>query len=160
MKKFFMLAAVAIMAMSCSDDDNSSTNNNQTSLVGTWKLTALTTDEPLDINGDDVESTDFIAETECFDETQLVFNSNSTAVMTLNYYFFGCYEASAPADWSLSGNTVTFTYDMGDGEEEMTGTVSGNTLSIYDERWYEVEVEVDGQVQTTSIPATLVFTKQ
>ncbi|RZJ72072.1 MAG: DUF5004 domain-containing protein [Flavobacterium sp.] len=157
MKKFAFIALAAIMAVSCSDDDSSNSG-----LSGTWKLTSITTDQAVDANEDGTSSTDLIAETGCFDESNIIFKSGNNAELNINAYVGGtsCFEISSDATWTKDGNEVTFTFDNYDGTETEVFTKSGNTLTLDSPDFYEAEVTVGGNTQIVTVGAVLVYTKQ
>lgn len=176
MKKFLTIAAAAIMMISCGDDDSESTG---TSVNGTWKLTAFELDQDVDFNEDGTSSSDLIAESGCYDNSNIVFNNSNVA--TFNFqeldieldlvigtentyeYTIDCLPSTPEvAAYTVSGNNVNVTFDYGDGETDtMVLVKSGNTMSVtIPEFTYVPEEGNDGEVSYTFVGATLVFTKQ
>lgn len=147
MKKVFLVAGLALMAVSCNDDDSKS----GAKLQGTWKVTSLTTSTPIDLNGDGTASTNLIAETGCYGNTTLVFGNSSTVVLDAEEFGFDqttgqttC--TSSPAAngvYAVNGDLVSVVVQ---GETTVL-TRSGNTLS---------RTEQDDDFGTT----TMVLTKQ
>lgn len=157
MKKLALIALTAFLGFSCSGDDD----NNSTSLNGTtWKLTSVTTYEAVDVNEDGVSSTNFMAETGCFDNSTIVFTSSTMATTNMNVYMFGdeCFEFEMAASWVKEGNDVTFSFPGEEASE--TFTLSGNTLTLNSPDFYEFEIETEQGIDTEVIGATLVYTKQ
>lgn len=148
MKKVLLFASVAAVMASCSDDDS---NNTSAGLSGTWKVTALTSGEPVDINMDGTASTNLLAETGCYGNTKLVFGANNTVTLHAEEFTFDMETEdltceTLPAQngtYVQDGNTVSISV----GGDVIEVTKSGNTLT---------GVETDEEWGTT----TMVFTKQ
>uniref|UniRef100_UPI004049AADA lipocalin family protein n=1 Tax=Flavobacterium sp. TaxID=239 RepID=UPI004049AADA len=171
MKKIFFLTFSCLALLSCSSDDESS--NSGTSLTGTWKLTAFTTDTAVDFNLDGVTSTNYITESGCYDNSTMVLAANNVATVTLqeadidfvfdfenpenSTFEFICNDGTAQAGtWSQNNNNVTVTVD----DEPVVFTLNGNTLTAVLEDFVETEVDNGGEVIVEFTGATLVFTKQ
>ena len=169
MKKLLLLLVPALLLISCNNDDDSSS----ASVEGTWKLTTFTTSQPSDVNNDGVETTNFIAETNCYNNSFLILSSNSVANarieeldLTLDLvagttdqyeYTVDCLSAEdAFGVWAQNNNTVTVTIDG----EPLDLSLSGNTLSVTIPDFAAIEVEQNGTIVTEFVGATLVFTKQ
>lgn len=175
MKKILTLATAAILIMSCGNDDDAASNS---SVNGTWKLTAFETEEAVDLNDDGTSSTDLIAESGCYNNSNIVFNDNNTATFSMQElhieidlvvgtentyeYTINCDPGIAEvATYTVSGNTVNVTFDYGDGDTETIAFVrSGNTLTITIPEIVYVPEENGGEVSYTFLGATLQFTKQ
>jgi hypothetical protein len=147
MKKVFLFATMAAVLASCSDDDNTTTTT--AGLTGTWKVTALTSGIPVDINGDGNATTNLIAETGCYGNSTLVFGANNSAILTAQEFTldldteeFSC-ETLAPVTGTYvqDGNEVEVTV----GGETFVFVKSGNTLT--------------GAQETEMGTATMVITK-
>ncbi len=179
MKKLIVLAVAAFLTLSCSDDDNNSTSN--TSLEGTWKLTAFNLNEAVDINEDGTASVDFISETGCYNNSNIVFSGNNVATLNMQEldieldlvigtedsyeYSIDCIDATPEvAAYSVSGNSVsvisTYVEDGVTETETIVMTQSNNTLTVTIPEFTNVPVEENGEVTYTFVGATLVFTKQ
>lgn len=173
MKKiaFFALAACLTLA-SCSDDDSTAVNN-ETSIVGTWKLTAFEMNESFDLNNDGTLTTSLITESGCYNNSNIVFNSNGIAYATIEEleidvtgaaennweYTVNCIPGTEEgAAYIVEGNTVTVTPP---GTESFTMTKSGNTLSLEIPVMTSVPVEgTNGEITYDFVGGTAVFTKQ
>lgn len=171
MKKIFFLTFSCLALLSCSSDDESSSST--AGLVGTWKLTAFTTDEPVDFNLDGVLSTNYITESGCYDNSTMVLASGNVATVTLqeadidfvldfenpenSTFEFICNDGTPLAGtWSQNNNNVTVTID----NEPVTFTLNGNTLTAVLEDFVETEVDNGEEIIYEFTGATLVFTKQ
>ena len=122
MKKFFSLGLIAtVLAVftfsSCSKDDDDD------SIVGKWALTSM----KLEGNGIsfsyDVD--------EGYSET-LEFKSDGTCISTSE---FDGDKDVATGKYSVSGNVLSVTDE--DGTEKINFSVSGNTLTLYNEGYYD-----------------------
>lgn len=121
------------------------TNEQTASAEGTWLLTAWNGTEPIDLNNDGVESTNFLEELDCYNNETLVLNSDmSGTVMSTSYadieifldpinpgefdFNVTCIEQIENIDvsWSQSGNIVSITDPIGTTE----WTLNDDTLSI------------------------------
>ncbi|MGQ2982787.1 lipocalin family protein [Flavobacterium sp.] len=129
MKKFTFLAFAAIMAISCSDHDNS---NTPASLDGTWRLTYVNLNrEPEDLNGDGTASENYLDESDCLQNSTIVFESDENAVFSSN-----CMSETPntpeTTEYEGAGSTVTFTYyaiSQPGGYKDAIYIRSGNTLT-------------------------------
>ncbi|RYD85736.1 MAG: hypothetical protein EOP54_31070 [Sphingobacteriales bacterium] len=161
MKKIAMMAFLAVAMVSCGDDDATVTTG--ADLSGTWKLTSLTMPNPADGNGDGAATTDlFVEGSACFAESTLVFGANNTLVNNLSFSLFDddCMTASAPGTYAVNGNSVVATINY-DGETEVYSyTKNGNTLTIFEPDFFEIEIGTSGGGDTASVDATMVYTKQ
>lgn len=166
MKNYNLLFSILIILFlsSCKSDDNSDVD-----VVGTWNLTEYRTSVPTDYNQDGNETTDFLAETNnCYADNTLTFNSDNTALTSGSYaeiyveIEIGTEDTliieqeclsddDYVADWSQSGNTVTF--------DGFDGTLSGNQITFIAEgdTYTDIENNIEVEVETDFI---LVFTKQ
>jgi hypothetical protein len=162
MKKITLLFAAAAMALSCSNDDDT-----PVSLDGTWKLTSviMPEDQIFDKNGDGVASTDFMVEYGYFDNSNLVFGENNTAVFNTQDVAPNTLPLSENVTYTTSGNNVSFYYPT----DSETGTLcttfkrSGNKLTakLNAEAPYYIPIDgVTGEYYIMFSRSTLVYTKQ
>lgn len=121
MKKLALIAFAAFGIVSCNNDDDN--GNNDVSLYGTWKLTSATLPAGVDFNNDGVASTDFMAETGCFNNSTIIFTDDvASAIVNMqsvdieegddDRYIVNCggiEESYAP--FTQLGNIVTLTSD-------------------------------------------------
>ncbi len=139
-------------------------------LVGTWKLTAWNGTEPIDLNNDGTESTNFLDEMDCYDNETIVFNADNTGVImstsfadiditidTTTTFVVDCIDEieNTNMTWSQSGSSVTVTDTSG----SSTWTLAGNTLSILIPEGFSVTSSEDATV-TVIQDLTFVYTKQ
>lgn len=168
MKKLLLLLVPALFLFSCNNDDS-----NTSSAEGTWKLTSFTTSEAADINNDGVETTNFMAETNCYNNSSLVLSSGNVANFLLEEldielnlvtgttdqyeYTVSCIPATDYfGTWTQNNNTVAVTID----DEVENFNMNGNTLSINLPEFIFIEVNQGGNIITKFVGANLVFTKQ
>lgn len=172
-KVFFAAALIGLTFAACSDDDDQATVN--ASVDGTWKLTGFTLDEAVDLNNDGNESTNLIAETGCYNNSNLTFMSNNQASLTLqelDVEIIGegntatvdidCLPAdTVTGNYSVSENAVTLSGELGDGSEDVVLVRSGNTLSVHFDEVTAIPVPGEDDVIVYDfVGATLTFTKQ
>lgn len=171
MKKLLLLVTTSIFLLSCNNDDEPSTSN--VAAEGTWKLTAFTTDEATDINNDGIETTNFIAETNCYNNSTITLSSGNIAtalfqeldielnleVGTTNQYSYtvDCLGGTPTAGtWSQNNNAITVNIE----DEPLTFTLNENELTVVIPEFVQVESYNGTEIVTTFTGAKLVFTKQ
>ena len=122
MKKLVMMAFVAMAMVSCSDDDNENTN---VELTGNWKLTAFTLDQGIDLNNDGTASTNLMTESNCYNNSTLVFGASNAATFNIQ---------ELDIDYDVvtgTQNSYEYSVDCLAGENETTTyTVSGNNVTF------------------------------
>ena len=134
MKKYIIVTIfLSFFLFSCSNNDSVATDS---SLVGKWKLTSLTVENPVQVNG--VPTTNF---TDKAIDSQIEFNNNSMGTISytngLSYYSqtigdnleFSSTSSieSSPFEFNKNMNTITI---IKDNDETLTLTLSGNTLIL------------------------------
>ncbi|MCR5863329.1 hypothetical protein LRS05_14910 [Flavobacterium sp. J372] len=167
-KLFFAAALIGLTLMSCGDDDSNPTTVNA-SIDGTWKLTGIILDDAYDFDGDGTASTNLVTETNCFNNSKLIFANgqifitgedvsiSSEGTGSNAIYSFEC----DPADTAVSTYTVTDNQVIvGTGEDAAFLTRNGNTLTIYDEAATYISMISAGGTFYLDIPGTYIFTKQ
>ena len=172
MKKIVFTLLIASMLFSCKKDDD---GNTEISLDGTWRLTAFTTENAYDLNEDGTSSNDVIAETGCYQNETLVFNSDNTGTATTRSfadislelvtgstteyeYSVECIQETddTAITWTQTGNTVVVS-GLG---VAYTGTVAGSTLTITIPSGFIVEVVEGSGTGFTTEDITFEYTKQ
>lgn len=159
MKKIMILAAVAAFSASCSDDDNGTPVAAGTN--GTWVLTALTSSEAHDGNGDGNATTDLLTEAGCFGDSNLILAADGS--LTNNFVIpgmDGCEALTANGTYVQTGSTVATTFSYGGETTNQDFTISGNTMIANVPDFFEIELEVNGEVTYQSVDATMVYTRQ
>lgn len=151
-----------------------SSGGEPTEVVGTWLLTAWNGTEPIDLNNDGTESTNFLDEMDCYNNETIVFNQDNTGTAmstsyadieifieagTTNSYDFTvtCIDEIENTDmtWTQSGNAVSITDVSGTTD----WTLNGNTLSITIPEGFTVISTEDATVSVIQ-DLTFVYTKQ
>ncbi|RMA66297.1 beta-barrel fold lipoprotein [Ulvibacter antarcticus] len=174
MKNLFIVLLITLVFVGCNKDDDN--NDNNSSVEGTWKLTAFNTENAYDFNGDGTASTNVMDETACYQNETVEFTSNSSGTATNRSYaditldlITGStteYEYSVNCvpevdietfTWAQNGNNVVITSFDG----PSTATLNGSELTFVIQSGFFVDVE-DGSGGTTSITEdiTIVYTKQ
>lgn len=91
MKKIFLSAVLlSLMLFSCSKDSMNEQNDllkvsnlttvTSNDMVGSWALSKMTADTAVDLNGDKVNNTNLLAETSCFNNMDITFNTDGTFI--------------------------------------------------------------------------------
>jgi len=141
--KLIAIALIAFVFISCSSDDD---ETEQVSIVETWKLISLTSQNNYDFNEDGIDSNDLILELNCHPNQTLVFKSNGTGTQETQNYPLAFYDTVAleyttqcllssdfgiddfrEITWSQNGNNRSFAVIGG---ENLTGTVTNSQLII------------------------------
>jgi hypothetical protein len=119
-KDFRLIIVFALLlsafGWSSDDDANAGSTTNELDLLGTWDITTLVSELPLDLNGDDTISENLHTETDCIIE-QLIFNEDGTwsgdsefaLAFITELQGVLCFNNSRGGNWSLSGNMLTLT---------------------------------------------------
>jgi hypothetical protein len=174
MKKLLLLAGIAACFTACTNDEELFGGFEEPfSAVGYWKLTSMTVETPVDINGDGTASTDFMAESGCYQNELLQLLPNNTGVIVSNSYLDISVEGSFPDEVTFTSecvneleetpitnytiNAEAITITDGDGTV-IAGTLVGNTMTfiipdgqIYMDEEFNVVLQED---------LTMVYTKQ
>ncbi len=129
--KFSLIFTAIILLLSCSSDDGDEpAETSGFELVGTWQLTQINVNEPIDVNNDQIASVNLLDEVPCLEDTLILgqdFKWTSTAVtpavitaITGNLYNVSCSEVTttsgnwgfSPGVLGLTGNSIrTLSYD-------------------------------------------------
>jgi hypothetical protein len=158
--------------------NNSSNNNNNngggsnggnTSVAGTYLLTAFNTSVPTDLNGDGTSSINQMSETTCFNNSTFILNSNNTFTATgggididlsVTPNVLTCFtDPSTNGTWTLNGNQLTTNYMEGGVSYTDVFTVVGNTLIITEQNGEVVGMANGNPVFLTS-DITAIYSKQ
>ncbi len=178
--------AIEAQILACGDEDGSlqaiieqlgdctMTTTPEADIVGTWLLTAWIGEEPIDLNNDGTENTNFLEEMDCYNNETLVFNNDNTG-MTVSTSFadieifledgsdsefdftVDCIleNESTEFTWSQSGSTITTTDVFGTFDWEL----DGNTLSTTIPEGFTV-INIEDATVSTIQDLTFVYTKQ
>lgn len=99
-KLLFILCFASLLFASCSSEDNE-----DSSIVGTWKLTAWDVVDGFDINNDGTVSTNILDEIECANNETLIFETNG--VVSSNKTFNPDIDVAL-----LEGTTDEYAFDV------------------------------------------------
>ncbi len=149
MKKFRILACTLLVTgfglTSCSSDDDSGDVNNEAEIAGTYNLTAVNTAEPTDFNADGTFNTNQTMESDCYDDSRIVLNSDNSFEYQRNSIVVneddgtsGCTEGSFGGTWEIlsgSGSNVIIAavYENSNGDNVTLNLVKdGNTITYVD----------------------------
>lgn len=151
---FLFFAAVLFTSCSVEDlavlkadniDENLLTANiTHNELLGTWKLTKMETEEPADLNGDNVKNNNLLLETDCFDVMSITFNDDKTFSSVnarMNFKAgasndqFECMGKGSKPDegtWEIDGDILTLKIKINENtyEHNKKLTFSGNSFSF------------------------------
>lgn len=174
MKKILLLVGVTTFLIGCTNDEELFNGFEQPfSATGYWKLTAMTVETPVDINADGTASTDFLAESGCYQNEMMQLLSNNTGKLISNSYLNTTVEGTFPEDvtfttecineleetpisnYTINEQTITITDAEG---TTLNGTLVGNTITfiIPDGQIY-MDEEMNIVLQED---LTMVYTKQ
>ncbi|MDT0557687.1 hypothetical protein RM697_03460 [Ichthyenterobacterium sp. W332] len=163
-KTCLILFAILLLS-SCSSDDE---GNVTLSAEGEWLLTSLSVESSFDFNNDGTASRDLALETMCYAGNYIdFFNDNDVEIsVDFTYIFvnnqnmqdFQCQQGfGLNSTWIQNGNTVT----VENGDDDIVGTISGNTLTVTVIDGFEIEVynAVTQQIDIVDEDFTIIFTK-
>lgn len=168
MKKLFAIASVAFLALGCSGEDDGTIVG--ASVEGTWDLTSFELNQAFDLNGDGTPSSNIFNETNCFQDTYIVFDDGNDAtvyfddivvnmdvVEGVEVYSADCTASTSyTGTYTVIGNNVTVT---GEGQTIYLSR-DGDTMTLIVPEMIEIPTE-DGGIETViTVGATLVFTRQ
>jgi len=171
MKKLF-LAVLSLLLFACPSDDSPAPLPQ--GIEGTWLLTRLLVDIPVDFNMDGMVSTDLVSEIGCFDQT-FTFNVDNTGSVNITQsadfelvlvagtsnmyeYEIDCIQEnfSESLTWTLNGNDISIDIDG----DNLDGTFSGDLITLVLEDGGDFETNQDGAVVEIVSDLTFVLTKQ
>ena len=172
MKKIIFSAAAAAMLLSCNSDDNNDSTN--VSVEGTWELTKFELTEEVDLDNDGTASANLMDQTECFNNSTLVFDADNTADFNIESLDVeiqpveggteGEYEYVVTCE-GVETNTYTYTTSnnvvtVDTGTLPIALTRDGNKLTFAIPQFGSIPVEENGEITTLQTGAYLEFTKQ
>ncbi len=153
--------------------DCSGTTQPEAMIVGTWKLTSWSSENPYDLNNDGTQSENLLDEMDCYTNELLIFNEDGTATSESNSYAEISVELVVGTEndydftiecideiditngsWEESDNTVTFTSDG----QEIIMTLFDDELSFVFPSGF-ISVSEDASVEITE-DLTFIYTKQ
>ncbi len=152
-----------------SNNNGGGSNGGNTSIAGTYLLTAFNTSVPTDLNGDGTASINQMSETTCFNNSTFILNSNNTFTATgggididlsVTPNVLTCFtDPSTNGTWTLNGNQLTTSYMEGGVSYTDIFTVVGNTLIITEQNGEVVGMANGNPVFLTS-DITAIYSKQ
>lgn len=173
MKKVFSLLMIALVFVGCSSDDDN--GDNGVALQGDWKLTSFRSQQAYDLDNDGTISNDIMAETNCYQNEKITFNSNGTGadfstsyadidlvleVGTTNNYIYEvtCVQENTTTafNWTQNGNNVAITA----GGVSFSGVQDGNKITFTVPEGFEVPVQNGDEIIWITETLTMIYTKQ
>lgn len=152
-----------------SNNNGGGSNGGNTSIAGTYLLTAFNTSVPTDLNGDGTASINQMSETSCFNNSTFILNSNNTFTaagggididLSVTPNVLTCFtDPSTNGTWTLNGNQLTTSYMEGGVSYTDIFTVVGNTLIITEQNGEVVGMANGNPVFLTS-DITAIYSKQ
>ncbi|MFK7783393.1 hypothetical protein [Psychroserpens sp.] len=172
MKVIFKLILVFFVLnfYACSSDDDSN-DDNTVSLEGVWLLSTLSVESSFDFNNDGVASRNLYEETPCYDNDFINFREDGTVnivtaltsitiEITSPTEYGHVYECLNGFDqettWTRNGNTIT----VENGSTDFIGTISGNTMTVFIENFFQIEMYDGMDYSYPEEDVVLVYTKQ
>lgn len=185
LKSIFTVLFFGVLFVSCDNEVldpvilqqiNTNANNNpgngnptNTTISGTYLLTAFNSSVATDLNGDGVSSINQMNETSCFNGSSITLNANNTFTATGNGVEIDLSttpntivctsEPATTGTWSLSGNQLSTTYVEGGITYTDVVTVVGNTL-VYSASNGEVVGIANGVPVYLTANLTVIYSKQ
>ena len=175
----FLVSTLLVFTACETDSDanrnasNPPDNEEMSMLDGTYVLTTLDATPATDLNEDGTANVDVFAETDCFDVTQVTFNSDGTFTATNAKLDFNggdnndeliCTSRTDSGMWSLEGSTLTLSVMLGDNTfmDSTEITLSDNAFSFtVTEAEVDEYVDDDGTTVASDIESLfLEYTKQ
>lgn len=162
--KFISLGVFAALLFSCCDDDNDNSTNNQNALSGVYNLTAVTAPVAVDFNQDGIASQNLIGEVQCYADSYIILNGNSTFTSEYSTYLInseiGCDPQQGEGTWSESDNEVMLTNTLIEPNLETIYSVNGNELiMVLENAPYPDRGEEGNQIYATG-NLVLTYTKE
>lgn len=169
----FLVLVLLFSAASCTTNEDADTSGG---LEGTWQMTLFDVGEAYDLNDDGTASSDVIAETGCYQNETLEFNSDGTGVSTNRssadvevtlvtgttdevMYTVTCIDDLLIQDftWGLTGSTALITID----NFFITASLDGDTLTFTIPSGFSIDIpDGNGGLITLNSNVTVVYTRQ
>jgi len=133
--KFLMMVMAGCLAFSSCDNDDDNNNSNTTGYAGTYNMTAWNAPVAMDFDGNGTTSTNFMTETNCYNNSKIILNSNGTYTMTYNALGItgttaGCAASQATSGtWTRSGNNIVTTSTTGGSSTSATYSFANGSAS-------------------------------
>lgn len=155
--KSTLYIGVLFLFFSCDNDDSSSNLIEPTPILnGTYILTTLNADVPVDLNNDDITNTNLLEETSCFDIMEVNFNTDgSFSAINSKLDFNGgasgnevtCTTRTDSGTWSLTENALTLSVIIAGSTITETKEISLTDTTF---SFNVTESEIDAYVEDTS----------
>ncbi|WP_299367596.1 hypothetical protein [Winogradskyella sp.] len=165
-QSLIFLVLCFLMASCSSDDDGNVTLTPE----GKWLVTSLLIESSFDFDGDGNASRDMFQETSCYDGNSIEFFDNDEVEIDVDlaYIFIDddnqhdveCQSGfGLTSTWTQNGNTITVVNEFN--EDDLTGTISGNTITLTIEEGFEIEFydSVNDAIIYVEEDFTIIFTK-
>lgn len=132
------LAAAMFAVVSCSDDDSSNNGSNvNANLEGTYELTAASSSQTNDYDGDGDSSADLVTEGSCFNKSWIAFHSDGTydegftrTVASENGLELECETLLSSGTYTRQGETIITNRTSGTGEATATFTFDSSLKTL------------------------------
>lgn len=136
--KLCMLAAAGCLAItSCSSDDDNGNNNVSDDLTGTYELTAATTSQAQDYDGDGDTSTNLVTEGSCYNDSWISFHEDGTYDESYSYSTMAdggltleCHTEVSSGTFTRDGNNITTTRTSGSGSLNASYTFNTSSRTL------------------------------
>ena len=172
--KSTLYIGVLFLFFGCDNDDSSSNLIEPTpTLNGTYILTTINADVPVDLNNDDITNTNLLEETSCFDIMEVNFNTDgSFSAINSKFDFNGgasgnevtCTTRTDSGTWSLTENELTLSVIIaGSTITETKEILLTNTTFSFSVTESEIDAYVEDTSQSSASSITelfLEYTKQ
>lgn len=88
MKKVLQILAIGLVTVSCSNDDGIDPQDREKALIGQWEYLSITSDRPVDLNGDGQTATDLFNSQEikqCLKDNLTIFSDTFSFIDGANF---------------------------------------------------------------------------
>lgn len=178
-KKILILLTAPLFLFSCGGEDlddmslenfnsvNLQSDISVSQLVGYWKLSAMTADTLVDLDGDGTGNTNLLLETNCFDPMAVTFREDMTFTSVNARMDFRAGESNdkfacmgqneVSGTWSIEGNTLTLNAYINGVDRTHTKelTLTDNTFSLPVYKW-ESDQYVTSSSEGTAVSEVLI----
>ncbi|CAM3922252.1 lipocalin family protein [Flavobacterium cucumis] len=168
----FSILLTTLLLLSCENEplDPAIDVSGNSSVVGSYFITAFNTSVPTDLNQDGTASSNQLNETTCFDGNYILLNPDNTFTanskgidITTNGTdeTITCFvDPDINGTWSLSGDQLSLTYTEAGEQFTDIFTVSGSTLTLSINDGEIVGVTSTGDPVYLNADIDIIFTKQ
>lgn len=159
-----LTAAACLFVFACADCDDDSPANANADIVSTFRITAFTAPESVDINGDGQPSQNLVHESDCYAPSFLTINSDGTYrlrhnALEVTQQALECASQTTTGNWTRNGNDIVATPHYADEPLQFVFSPGNKTVSLTNAAPYPRTGE-SGQMEMAEGEVTIVFAEQ